>query len=183
MGREWHESEDEDFPNQMMLREQTVRNALKGRRGQKLLRELEQALLAMPTKRIITHQLVTQDGDRCLVGQYATWKLQVVGMSEEEALQEVRRRAYRKLYGSKGDIPADLTLHEYDDYKHVTAEMAQDLGVVECLSWELQWQNDEGVGAYGAGKAWRYVKTPEQRWEEMLAWVRSKLVQPVAVPT
>lgn len=45
-----------------------VASATRGRRGQRLLHELLDALDAMPEKRIITGDLVSEDGDCCTIG-------------------------------------------------------------------------------------------------------------------
>lgn len=48
-----------------------VASAFRGGRGQKLLRDALAALDAMPEKRLIANQLVTPDGDVCLLGAAA----------------------------------------------------------------------------------------------------------------
>ncbi|WP_131753551.1 hypothetical protein [Burkholderia vietnamiensis] len=45
-----------------------VRNAIRGKRGQVLLRDLAAALDAMPEKRLITNELQDADGDFCTLG-------------------------------------------------------------------------------------------------------------------
>ncbi|MBU9502883.1 hypothetical protein KTE68_22285 [Burkholderia multivorans] len=45
-----------------------VRNAIRGKRGQAMLRELAAALDAMPEKRLITAELQDADGDFCALG-------------------------------------------------------------------------------------------------------------------
>ncbi|UEP42710.1 hypothetical protein [Burkholderia sp. B21-005] len=45
-----------------------VRNAIRGKRGQSLLRDLAAALDAMPEKRLITAELQDADGDFCTLG-------------------------------------------------------------------------------------------------------------------
>jgi hypothetical protein len=45
-----------------------VASALRGKRGQRLLRELLAALDAMPSKRLISGELVQDDGDVCALG-------------------------------------------------------------------------------------------------------------------
>lgn len=48
-----------------------VASSIRGKRGQKLLRELLAALDAMPEKRLIREELVDGDGDVCLLGAAA----------------------------------------------------------------------------------------------------------------
>jgi hypothetical protein len=45
-----------------------VKSAMRGKRGQALLRDLLAALDAMPEKRLIAHELVTADGEHCALG-------------------------------------------------------------------------------------------------------------------
>lgn len=46
----------------------TVRRAIRGKRGQKLLRDMRDALDAMPDKRLIPQALVDEDGGHCALG-------------------------------------------------------------------------------------------------------------------
>ena len=46
----------------------SVERALRGKRGQKFLRELAAAMDAMPEKVLIANELVTTDGDACALG-------------------------------------------------------------------------------------------------------------------
>jgi len=45
-----------------------VASAIRGKRGQKLLRELLSALDAMPEKKLIAHELRTEQGEVCALG-------------------------------------------------------------------------------------------------------------------
>lgn len=48
-----------------------VASAIRGKRGQKLLRDLLAALDAMPEKALITHELRTEEGEVCALGALA----------------------------------------------------------------------------------------------------------------
>jgi hypothetical protein len=48
-----------------------VRSAIAGKRGQAFLREMADALDAMPVKELITDELVTPDGEVCAIGSVA----------------------------------------------------------------------------------------------------------------
>ena len=52
----------------------SVRRAIAGKRGQKVLRDLEIALIEMEPKRLIGGSLITTDGEKCALGQYAAWR-------------------------------------------------------------------------------------------------------------
>lgn len=45
-----------------------MRSAIRGKRGQAFLREMLAALDAMPEKRLVAHELVSEDGDCCAMG-------------------------------------------------------------------------------------------------------------------
>ena len=63
----YSEDYDELFPNAGMFYARNVERAMEGKRGQKFLRELIQALDAMPVKRLIAEDLV-RDGEVCAIG-------------------------------------------------------------------------------------------------------------------
>jgi len=65
---------DEDYPGQFELWQANCRRSLQGKTGQKELRALRDALLALPDKRLIHGSLVDEDGEVCAVGAYARHK-------------------------------------------------------------------------------------------------------------
>lgn len=66
-------SEDEDYPGQFELWQANCRRSLLGAKGQAALRELEAALLALPSKRLIRNDL--DDGaDVCAIGALVRFK-------------------------------------------------------------------------------------------------------------
>ncbi len=60
-------SDDADGPELAMWRGR-VASAMRGNRGQQLLRDLLTALDEMPKKRLIANELVNADGEVCLLG-------------------------------------------------------------------------------------------------------------------
>ena len=60
--------DDMEDPLQLGRWRGRVASALRGKRGQKFLRDLRDALDAMPDKRLIKNELVTEDGDVCALG-------------------------------------------------------------------------------------------------------------------
>lgn len=62
------EDYDERFPNALDLYRNTVDRALGGKRGQAFLRELVDALEAMPERRLIKGQIESSDGAVCAIG-------------------------------------------------------------------------------------------------------------------
>lgn len=67
-------SDEEDFPGQFFLWQANCERSLGGRLGQAALRELEAALVALPTKRLIANDLQTPEGDVCAIGALARHK-------------------------------------------------------------------------------------------------------------
>ena len=74
-------SDDGEF---LDLYRQAVESAIKGKRGQRFLRKLGDALDAMPVKRLITDELVTADGEVCALGCLGlAQNLPMVGVNPE----------------------------------------------------------------------------------------------------
>lgn len=67
-------SDDEDWTGQFALWEANCRRSLRGRAGQRELRELEAALLALPEKQLIHGSLTDDDGGMCAIACYAKHK-------------------------------------------------------------------------------------------------------------
>src|SRR5262245_59672680 len=61
-------ADEEDHPGQFELWQANCLRSIKGRKGQAALRELEQALLALPEKRLIADELENADGQVCAIG-------------------------------------------------------------------------------------------------------------------
>lgn len=57
-----------------------VASAIRGKRGQALLKDLHKALLELPEKRLIAGELIDSDGDVCALG--AVGKMRNVDMSK-----------------------------------------------------------------------------------------------------
>lgn len=94
-----------------------VASAIRGKRGQKMLVALRDALLAMPEKRLVSGVLQRKDGDCCALGALAR---------------------------SQG---ADYTYAEDDevDQEELNPDLAALFDVAECLVREVEYENDEGA--------------------------------------
>lgn len=79
---------DEPYPNSGELWWANVRRALRGRRGQRDLRELERALLALPQKRLVEGYLA-KGGDVCAVGALVVQRRVSRGEGREQVLAEL----------------------------------------------------------------------------------------------
>ena len=166
-------SDDEEFTGQFALWQANTDRSIAGKRGQSALRELEAALVALPRKRLIRGAVAdAQTGDVCAVGALS---LSIALRSGEDERDALRR----------------LEAIDPDDDEGTTDE-AERLGVPRMVAWRLVALNDleledryamaEGPmprGSYGyeylAGYQIRVPITPEERYERVLAWVRSKL--------
>lgn len=163
MGR--FECEEEDFPGQSALWEQSGRNALRGRRGQTFLREIEAALLAMPEHRLIAGQPCDSNGDVCLIGQLGVQRKVQSGRDRVEVIAEWKEEALD--YGDYSDVDATVE----------TMGLAQSLGMTRAMASYVAFQNDQ-CRVFVVPYRFLQDPTPEQRWEVMLRWVRAHLVAP-----
>lgn len=67
-------SDDEDFPGQFELWQANCERSIQGKKGQTELKALREALLALPEKRLLAHQLYNKQGEVCAIGAYARHK-------------------------------------------------------------------------------------------------------------
>jgi hypothetical protein len=172
--------EDAWYANAGALWQANLRRALVGRRGQRALRELREALLALPEKRLIAGALCTvgartrpepdygefglkwyrkgleetldTEGEGvCAIGAYLWHRKVKSGVDPERAFEELPM-----LLGSEGG----------GDYE--TAQAGADAGLTFTLAWGLAYRNDALLEA----------ATPEERYESFLAWIDDQLIEP-----
>ena len=125
-------------------------------RGQKVLKELEAALLAMPVKKLARDIFYKEDEEvqACVLGAYAAYKGQPV-----KRMENLNPAIVVEDDGSTwiDDLP-------YDAY--ATAEYVAGFSNMTVTMGELLvMQNDESL----------HDCTPEERYERMLKFVRSKI--------
>lgn len=150
--------EEEQRPNQFALFQANCRRQINGRAGQAALRELEQALLELPEKKLVS-SAIARGPDVCAVGALLVHRCVAKGESRQEALAK-----YQPVPEPVGD---DDEGHytEYDGYDNPTDEIAAAEGVPSLLAWKLVYLNDMQLDSL----------TPEERYEKVLAWVRHRL--------
>lgn len=86
-----------------------VESAIRGKRGQTLLREMLTALDAMPRKRLIADELITRDGECCALGAVAmTRGLSVNGVDVHD------RESVADLFGIAPALAAEV-VYENDE--------------------------------------------------------------------
>jgi hypothetical protein len=162
-------SDEEDTPGQFALWNANVQRSIAGKQGQWTLRELEAALLALPRPRLVRNMLA-DDGDCCAVGCLVL--------------------ALRVKQGEdRAAVLAELEDSDPDDDEAAQA-MAEPLGIPHLVGWKLVELNDiqldtvwevadgpiqRGHGVYRGGVPLIREMTPEERYDKVLAWVRSHL--------
>jgi hypothetical protein len=168
--------EDEDEEGQFEQWDANVDRSFTEPAGQEALREMETALLTLPRKRLIRNA-VACDGDVCAVGAYLLLK-----RSQQQGVP--LEAAQRELEAEMG--PED----EQEDIE--TDFLGAEAGMPQLVAWKLVALNDielttvwelahgpvqRGHGIYKGGIALVRDMTPEERYEKVLAFVRSKLKQ------
>ena len=145
-----------------------VRSATRGKRGQKLLRDLLGALDAMPEKRLVSDVLevsATADEKRA-----QSW----VKIFNDPSAADRYRECYvtkRPTEYREGDVCAlgalgrvrGLDMGDLDPDEPDGVAAAFD--IASPLAREIVYMNDD------------HHETPEQRWTRMRAWVASQIIQ------
>lgn len=123
-----------------------VASAIRGKRGQSLLKELEAALLALPEKRLVSDVFANaEEGDVCALGAVALKRKLDAGKTRADALKELESEFPE---GTEAD------------------ECSKEFNIADALAKEITYINDD----------WSYHgTTPEQRYENVLTWVREEL--------
>lgn len=155
-------SDDEEVPGQFALWQANCQRSMRGKLGQRELRELEAALLALPEKRLIHGSLTDEDGGVCAIACYAKHKgIDVSKFDPEYGSDEV---------GIAGGMPrlvawkvVALNDIEIDDY-FVTAEGP----TMPLWPHERAHYRNQGVRQ-------RMTYTPEERYLKVLSWVQEAL--------
>ena len=112
-------TDEEDYQGQFDLWHANCRRSINGRKGQKALRELEQALLAMPDKRIYPDILVAPNGAVCAIGSLMVQKKIDAGMSRKEAVAVCAQT-----------------------YPEETEDAGVEVGIPRMVAWSIAIEND-----------------------------------------
>jgi hypothetical protein len=139
-----------------------VKQAISGARGQAMLRELVQALDALPEKRLAAGSLVTAEGEYCTLGALGRAR----GM-DMAPIDPEDREAVAKAFGVAEALAAEIMyLNDEEGPQEQTA-----FNFVVCgpmRPWEshtqLRWKRNEQAGAV--------------RWSQMRAWAVAHLKTP-----
>jgi hypothetical protein len=144
-------SEDEDFPGQFELWQANCRRSIKGKDGQKVLRELEQALLALPEKRLIADELQNAEGEVCAIGALAKYR----GINKTESDPEEME-----------DVGVELGMPRLVAWKVVC---------VNDVEIDGHYVEAYGPDRYGRNLSVFVPVTPEERYATMLNWVQRQI--------
>lgn len=151
--------------------ERNSRAVVRSKRGQKALRELKEALLAMPFKALIDHKLIEvpmvyDEGvgelvpapyyEVCAIGQYALHK----GKDPKWMMDQTH-------------FVFDSTEEYDDDRGEMTIEMGESLGMRRTLAVVIADINDEAyVRNNLRSNPFDYRSaTPEDRWHYVMLWI------------
>ena len=146
-----------------------LQRALTSGRGQRILRDILDGLIAMPEWRLVYGEVIERagwdddedepiPGTACAVGAYAAWQLVKAGRTWEEAIRA---------------LAADGWIGEHDEWD--TEHLGRSAGLARTVAWTLGWLNDEKFGDL----------TPEERWHAVFGWVWQQVrvaPMPVASP-
>lgn len=136
----------DDFPGQLDLFRANVQRSIWSRAGQARLRELRDALSALPVKELAA-DLFAAGSDAspevCGLGAWAWWK-------------------------SQGDIAAARAMVPSDADDHDTCDALKSRGWPRLVVLEAVYMNDDGGLSRG--------ETPANRYARVLAWVESQLL-------
>ena len=136
-----------------------VKSAIRGARGQAMLRELIAALDALPEKRLAADSLVNADGEFCTLG--ALGRARGLDMS---AIDPGDREAVAKAFGIAEALAAEIMFENdegmVDSHVYKRAEICGPL-----RAWERRF-----VTYYEPNE-----HAPEQRWRAMRAWAVENL--------
>ncbi len=152
MSRFWDDG-DGDLP--AVFLEVDLRRRLTSGRGQRILRDVLDGLIAMPEWRLIEGWIArspeeeTGVGEVCAVGAYAAWQRVKRGESWIEAIDVLTER-----WGG-----------EQDDAWN-TEMLGRQAGLAKAVAIELAWLNDEQLSGL----------SPEDRWHAVVGWVWQQII-------
>lgn len=162
-------SDDQDDPLAIGRWQGAVKSALRGERGQAALRELLQALDAMPDKRLYPGSFATADGEFCALG--------VLGAHRGIETADL---------GDEDDCDPDHVGQRFNIASAMAAEVMylNDEYLVDTTKWiEVEICGPMRRTAPDWGQHVKQVQVdipdhPERRWRRMRAWVVENIKDP-----
>jgi hypothetical protein len=126
-----------------------VASAIKGKRGQAFIRELKEALEAMPAKRLIKDELINAEGEVCAVASV----MKARGL--------------------------DASSVHVDDYDRIAELLGVNAKLIQEIEWENDHARKFYVlpyTGYAYQAKTHYDESPEQRWKELHGWCEANLI-------
>jgi hypothetical protein len=172
----------EDFPGQYALWQANYERALKGKRGRQALRDLREALLALPEKKLIEGALCTVNpATRLRDVPEDSWRYrdlsEALGGKGEGVCAIGALLWHRKVKAGADPSEAFDSLPTLEDSNYGlddTASLAvSDAGIAYSLAWALACKNDE---------TYRRM-TPEERYTAFMAWIDAELGDRAGLPS
>jgi hypothetical protein len=148
---------DEQFPGQWWLWEANLQRNISGKAGQRSLRELRDALLALPEKKLIETRLADEQGHVCALGALAVKQRVERGEPREKVLAAM----------ASDSAPDEYGMDIWEAEQQTLAE-AKACGVKGPMAVTIAWENDFGPSS---------SETPEQRYARVLAWVEKRILE------
>lgn len=146
---------DEWFPGQQWLWEANLERNFSGKAGQAKLREIRDALRALPEKRLIETRLADEKGNVCALGALAVQRRVAEGRDRAVVIAEMAEA-----------IDGDDEWVDSYEAEQQTLEEARALGVKTPMAVTIAWENDFGPRS----------ETPEERYTRLLAWVEARII-------
>ena len=143
-----------------------VKSAINGKRGQKFLRELAEALDAMPEKVLVAGELQAENGCHCTLG--------VIGHKRGLDVAKMDIDDYDAIAASLGvnaKIAQEIMWENdetFDEEEYVEVEIC---GPMRQRCYETDWRDEEHVRCVCVKKS----DVEHKRWLHMRAWVQSQL--------
>jgi hypothetical protein len=150
---------DEQFPGQWWLWEANLERHFSGKAGQAKLRELREALLALPEKRLIETRLADENGNVCALGALAVHHHVSQGADRVKVLAEMAEA-----------VPDEGGWVDSWEAEEHTRSEAERCGCKLPLIVTVAYENDFGPSL---------KETPEERYERMLGWVEKRILEVV----
>jgi len=146
---------DEQFPGQWWLWEANLQRNFSGKAGQRSLRELRDALLALPEKKLIETRLADEHGHVCALGALAVQQRVARGEPRDKVLAAMA-----------AESAADDGYVDTWEAEQQTLAEAKACGVKVPMAVTVAWENDFGPSS---------KETPEERYVRVLAWVEKRI--------
>ena len=170
MSRFEDDDDGEDFPNQAALWQANAERALRGKRGRQALRDLREALLALPEPKLIAGALCTVNPARRAAGRaHPDWVLADLAELGEGVCAGGALLWHLKVKAGMDPVEAFDSLPTLEEDSHSgwesAALIAHEAGLVRPLAVEIAFRNDETYSRM----------TPEERWTAFLTWINTEL--------